>query len=136
MKNLLLKILFWSPRLLGLAFALGLSVFALDVFEMGYGFWETLGALLLHLIPNFIVLALVALAWRWEKFGGSVFIFLGLIYLLSTQGRIPGWSYLVITLPLVVMGALFIADYLVRKANIPARFSPDDEFTLDGLKRH
>ena len=49
------RVLFWTPRILCILFAIFLSVFALDVFSEGYGFWQTIGALLLHLVPTFIV---------------------------------------------------------------------------------
>ena len=59
-------LLFWTPRVLTIAFILFLGLFALDVFGEGYGFWGTLVALLMHLIPNFVVLAVLIIAWRWE----------------------------------------------------------------------
>ena len=59
-------LLFWTPRVLCLLFAVFLSLFALDVFNEGYGFWKTILALLMHLIPTWIVLAILAISWRWE----------------------------------------------------------------------
>jgi len=40
------RVLFWAPRVLGILFALFLSLFALDVFSEGYSFGETMLALL------------------------------------------------------------------------------------------
>jgi hypothetical protein len=40
------RILLWTPRVLSLLFALFVSLFALDVFGQGYGFWQTTLALL------------------------------------------------------------------------------------------
>jgi hypothetical protein len=39
------KVLFWSPRVLGILIAIFISLFALDVFGEGYSFWETIIAL-------------------------------------------------------------------------------------------
>ena len=58
------NLLFWTPRVICIAFAIFLSLFALDVFNEGYGFWKTILALLIHLVPVYIVLAVLALAWR------------------------------------------------------------------------
>ena len=58
------QLLFWTPRILGILFALFLSMFALDVFGEGYGFWGTLLALFMHLIPVYVLLIGLALAWR------------------------------------------------------------------------
>jgi APA family basic amino acid/polyamine antiporter len=69
------KLLYWTPRGLCLAFALFLSLFAMDVFGEGLGFWRTLFALFMHLIPVFVVLLILALAWLnyyGVKLGGNV----------------------------------------------------------------
>jgi len=58
------RVLFWAPRILCILFAIFLSVFALDVFSEGYGFWQTIGALLLHLVPTFIVVIALLIGWR------------------------------------------------------------------------
>jgi len=39
------RTVYWLPRLLSIAFILFLSLFSLDVFGEGYGFWNTLLAL-------------------------------------------------------------------------------------------
>ena len=62
-------LLFWTPRVLCLLFAVFLSLFALDVFNEGYGFWKTILALFMHLVPTSIVLAVLAISWRWEWAG-------------------------------------------------------------------
>ncbi|NNF56814.1 MAG: hypothetical protein HKN04_01095 [Rhodothermaceae bacterium] len=80
METLAERFLFWAPRGLGIAFAVFLGVFALDVFGEGLGAWETALALLIHLVPTgLVVLALLA-AWRqgWVLFGPLLFI--GLLF--------------------------------------------------------
>lgn len=106
--------LFWAPRVLAILFALFLSLFALDVFGQGSGFWETLVALLMHLVPTAIVLIVLALSWRWEWIGGALFIALGAWYLLSSWGRFHWSAYLVISGPLFLIGVLFLINHLYR----------------------
>jgi len=102
----------WTPRALVIAFAIFLSLFALDVFGEGYGFWGTLLALAVHLIPAAIVLAVLALAWRWEWTGAVGFGSAGLLYA-ATAWRHPSWI-LTISGPLFVLAALFLVSWLKR----------------------
>ena len=60
------NVLCWMPRILCLLFAASLSLFALDVFGEHSGFWETLVGLLMHLVPTFAALIVLAVSWRWE----------------------------------------------------------------------
>jgi lysylphosphatidylglycerol synthetase-like protein (DUF2156 family) len=106
------KALFWTPRALCIAFAIFLSLFALDVFNEGYGIWKTLAALMIHLLPTFIVLAVLALAWRWEWIGAVVFVAAGALYAKGAW-RHPSWI-LTISGPLFVIAALFLVNWLKR----------------------
>ena len=99
-------LLFWAPRILCLLLALWLGVFALDVFGEGYGFWETVLALLLHLIPTALVLGILALAWRWEWVGAVVFALLGLFYAGWAGGEHWAWIAF-ISGPLFLVALLF-----------------------------
>ncbi len=54
------KLLFRFPRVFAILFILFISIFALDVFDMGLNFWQTMGALFMHLIPTrFMIIALI-----------------------------------------------------------------------------
>jgi hypothetical protein len=115
MKKPLGQILFWAPRILGILFAIFISIFALDVFDAGYGFWETLLALGMHLIPTGLVLVILLLAWRWAWLGGILFPVLGLLYLVTAWGRFDWSAYVVISGPLILEGILFLVDWRYRK---------------------
>jgi hypothetical protein len=104
----------WTPRILCLLFAAFLSLFALDVFDQGFGFWETVLALLLHLIPTGVVLVVLAVSWRWERIGAILFMALGIWYLLTAWGRFHWSAYVVISGPLLLIGVLFLASWLDR----------------------
>jgi hypothetical protein len=109
------QILFWSPRSLSILFVLFLSLFALDVFGEGYSFWETILALLIHLIPNFILVVALVLAWRWEWVGAALFTGFGVWYIIETWGRFPWTVLLVIAGVPMLVGVLFGACWMWRK---------------------
>ena len=114
MKTPLKRILFWSPRVLGVLFAGFISLFAADALGGGYGFWKTILALLVHLIPTAIVLVALAIAWRWEWVGGILFIALGAFYLVKFWGRLHWSAYALIAGPLFFIGVLFGLNWLCR----------------------
>jgi hypothetical protein len=108
------RILFWMPRILCLLFAVFISIFALDVFGAGYGFWETIVALIIHLIPTALVLIALAIAWRWEWIGAVLFFALGASYLIVAWGKFTWITYLLIAGPSFLAGALFLVNWLLR----------------------
>ena len=107
------KVLFWLPRILCILFAMFLSLFALDVFSEGYGFWETILALLIHQVPVYIVVIALVIAWRWEWVGAILFIALAFFYLISSKGE--GW---VISGPLILLGVLFLFNWIYKSVCI------------------
>jgi hypothetical protein len=107
--------LYWAPRVIGIGAALFLAMFALDVFSEGYSLGELLVAFFIHLIPSFVIIIVLVIAWRWERFGGGLFIFLGLLYiwLFWDPGR---WiAYLVISGPLLFSGGLFLLNHWITQ---------------------
>ena len=108
------RVLFWTPRVMCILFAMFLSLFALDVFGEGYGFWKTITALLIHLIPVYIVIIVLIVAWRWEWVGAILFIGLALFYLVWSRGRFHWSAYLGISGPLILIGVLFLLNWIYR----------------------
>ena len=109
------RVLYWTPRVLSILLAVFLSVLAIDVFGEGYGFWQTIGALLLHLIPSFLVVIALVIAWRREWVGAVLFIAFALFYLVSTWGRFPWGAYLVLPGIPVLIGVLFWLNWRYRE---------------------
>ena len=101
------RLLFWLPRVLSILFALFISIFALDVFSEGYNVGETIIALFMHLIPTFVVVITLLIAWHWERVGAALFFALALIFLVMSGGE--GW---IIGGPLLLLGVLFWFDWL------------------------
>ena len=114
------RALLWAPRVLCIVFAAFISLFALDVFGEGRGFWQTLAALLIHLIPTYILIGMLLLSWRWPWVGAVVFAALGVLFLWwNHQYRHNVLSaVLMIAGPLFLMATLFLLNWLLRDRTI------------------
>jgi lysylphosphatidylglycerol synthetase-like protein (DUF2156 family) len=112
------RLWFWSPRVLCIAFALFVSLFALDVFNESFGLVNTIAALSVHLIPTAIIVVVLAVAWRWEWVGGVLFVAVGILYLIWARHH-PSWI-IVISGPLFLVGALFLVNWS-KRAEIRAK---------------
>ena len=108
------RILLWAPRLLTLAFACFISLFALDVFDGQHGFWQTALALAMHLIPTAILLLFLAFAWRWEWTGALFFTGLAVFYLVASWGRFHWFAYACISGPLFLLDLLLLLNWVFR----------------------
>ncbi len=115
MKHAAKREVFWTPRILCALFAVFVSLFALDVFSEGKNFGEAILAFLIHLIPTAAILVILAVAWRWEWIGGVLFSALGVLYLADVWGRFHWSAYLVISGPLLLVGALFLVNWKYRR---------------------
>jgi hypothetical protein len=107
-------VLLWCPRILGLAVAVFLGLFALDAFEPGKPVARALADFAIHLTFPAVVLGIVALSWRRAWIGGVAFIALAAAYALLVRSR-PDWI-LVISGPLLTVGMLFLWSW---RANRP-----------------
>ena len=116
MKTPAKRLLFWTPRILCVFFALFISLFALDVFGEGHGFWNTSLALLTHLIPTGVILIVLAISWRREWVAGILFPALGLFYIVTFWGRFHWSAYLLISGPMVVLGVLFLINWYYKES--------------------
>lgn len=109
------RILFWTPRVLSILFALFVSLFALDVFGVGYSFWETVLALLIHLVPVYILLIGLAIAWRWEWVGALIFMGFAVWYVAMAWGQFPLSVYVMMAGVPFGVGILWLIDWLYRR---------------------
>lgn len=108
------RLLLWTPRLLGIALALFLAMFALDVFGEPGTLVEKSVALLMHLIPAGLVGAVVIVAWRRELVGAVAFAALAVAYVVSVWDRFPWFAYAGISGSLLLTGLLFLASWASR----------------------
>ena len=122
-----LKIIHWTPRILCIIAILFISLFASDAFGHGGGFWKELGDFIIHLIPCFILLVFLLIAWKWELIGGIVFSVIGLVMTPIVyshnfaMNQNVGMSLIIIasiTFPFIVIGVLFIISHYMKKKQV------------------
>ena len=97
-------------------FAVFVSIFAMDVFNARLDFWRTILVLFVHLIPSFVVLLILVVAWRWEWVGSLAYTTLSVLYVTAAWGRLHWSASAVISGPLLVIGLLFLFGWLYRDA--------------------
>ena len=112
MTQLSKRTLFWTPRILCILFIAFVSLFALDVFQEGRGFWQTAIALSMHLFPSFVMLAALVLAWRWEWIGAVIFTACAAFFAIIVRGTWPVKATFAI--PCLVTACLFLFNWLKR----------------------
>jgi len=122
-----IRVFHWLPRVICILAILFISIFAADAFAPGFTIWEQLRGFLMHLIPSFILLALLIVAWKWEYIGGIIFTIIGLglspfIFMRNyNMNHSVGMSLgiiLMITFPFVVIGILFIISHFMKKKEL------------------
>jgi hypothetical protein len=115
------KVIQWSPRIICILAILLVSMFAFDVFSPTLTIWQEILALLVHLIPSFVLLGILIIAWKWEKIGGIILIIIGIIFLIWVF-YINYWlrhftllqsiiNVSLLCLPFIIAGVLFIVSY-------------------------
>lgn len=100
------KLIYWIPRWIGILYILFLSLFTLDAFTAGAGFWNNLLAFLIHMLPSLFVLLVLILAWRWPLPGGFLFLGLSLFFLFFFK------HYRYINIALIFEGPLLLTSIL------------------------
>ena len=114
------KIILWLPRLLCIGAILFVSMFALDAFEPGIPFAQQLINFLIHLVPTYVLLLFLWIAWKRPFAGGILFVIIGivtspLVYNLNynrTHSVMTSLTIiLMITIPFIVMGILFLISH-------------------------
>lgn len=108
------NIFYLLPRIAGIAFVIFISIFALDVFTDSKSLETLLQGLLMHLIPSFILLTMLVVAWRYERFGGFIYVLAFLVIFSLIIVRKPLVTDLIIYGPLLIIGSLFLIDSYIR----------------------
>jgi len=103
------------PRILAILYIAFISLFALDVFGEGHGVFGTMFALFMHLIPSFILIVCLVLAWKKPVIGGAIFVVMGIVFTFFFRTYREISVFLMISLPLLVVGALFFIDGMIPK---------------------
>ena len=113
------KFVYWAPRIISILFILFLAMFSLDVFEPGLGFWQIVGALFMHNIPVFFLVAVLIISWRYEIVGGIAFILAGIAYIVMLlmnpfEWYMLSWS-VTIAGPAFLVGILWLMNWYKKK---------------------
>jgi Na+/proline symporter len=122
------KALYWTARILCILAILFISLFALDSVSSERTFWQNATALLMSLIPSFVLLAALIIAWKWEKTGGIILTIIGLalsIFVFVLNYKRNQFSVanslknaLILTIPFVLAGILFILSHHRKKKEL------------------
>lgn len=109
----LAKILYWTPRIAAIVIALFIMLFSLDVFDQGMGFWEAIGAFLIHSLPSIVLGILIAVAWRKPVVGFVAFLLAAIFFIRTFFGDpfMAVGNFFLFTAPLAVIAALFWVDW-------------------------
>lgn len=102
------NILYWLPRILGIFFIAFLGLFALDMFTPGQSILSMLIGFLIHLIPNFILTLVLLIAWKRERIGGFIFIFVSILFTVFFKTYKEPFSLIFISFPILIIGILFL----------------------------
>lgn len=109
-----MKIIYWLPRILSIGFVLYLSLFALDVFSE-YSGLDVVLPFLIHLIPSFVLLVAVMIAWKHDLVGVVIFLGFAIFYIFMVGLNRPISWYMGISLPSAIVGILFLLSYLQKE---------------------
>ncbi len=121
-----LKIIRWTPRILCILAILFISMFALDAFDSRYTLMQQLTAFAIHLVPSYFLIIFLVVSWRWELAGGIAFLVIGLgftpfIWRHNFDMNHSFWItlsiVLMINLPFILTGGLFILSHFLHKKN-------------------
>lgn len=93
------------PRFLGIAMALVLAIFALDVWKEHKTMLARAEALFIHLLPSLLIVLALLISWKKPRWGAIVFTFLGALYLVAEWGHWRAIGFM--ATPLFVIGGLF-----------------------------
>jgi prolipoprotein diacylglyceryltransferase len=122
------RVLYWTARILCILAILFISLFSLDSFSSERTFWQNISAFLMHNIPSFVLLAVLIIAWKWEKAGGIILTIVGLVlgifvFVLNyNRNHFPVMISLrnatMIAVPFVLAGILFILSHYRKKQEL------------------
>lgn len=73
------SVLYWLPRILVIIAIFVIGLFALDSFSPENTFWHNVGSFLMNLIPSYILILILIIAWKWERAGGIILTIIGLV---------------------------------------------------------
>jgi hypothetical protein len=116
----LTRVIYWAPRVAAILIIFFITLFSLDVFEMDASPLELLGAFLMHSLPSIFLIMLLIFAWRRPVIGFIAFLLAGIIFLRFVIFGFNLGHFLLFSGPLLLVSALFYADWRWQKLQPPA----------------
>ena len=119
-----IRVIYWMPRIMCILAILFISMFALDAFNPEKTIWQQIGDFLIHLIPSFVLIIILIIAWKREFIGGIIFTLIGLgfspfIFIHNYNMNLSVWMslfiILIVTIPFVIAGILFKLSHKMKK---------------------
>ena len=114
----------WVARILCILAIAFISLFAVDVFTEGASFslGQKIVAFLMHMIPSFVLIIALIIAWKHELVGGILIALIGLAtaVFISTRRGMPFdrrslQTVATINVPFIIVGVLFISSYFLHR---------------------
>ena len=118
---------YWLPRSLSIIAIIIVTAFSFDVFQSGESVAGQLEDLVIHLVPSYLLTVILVVAWKWEYTGGIIFLVIGLVsspyvfygnYSNNHSVTSSLITILLVTVPFIIIGALFLVSYYKRKKSI------------------
>jgi hypothetical protein len=109
------KVLYWTPRILGILAILFMMMFSLDCFGENEPLKDQLICIFMHNIPAFVCIVVLIFAWKWELIGGILFILVFIAAGIFFDSFIKNPASLIVISPFLLTGVLFIVNYRLNK---------------------
>ncbi|MDD2889477.1 MAG: hypothetical protein PHE49_02410 [bacterium] len=126
-----IKLFHWLPRIICILAILFVSMFALDSFSPNLTIWQQLLAFFMHLIPTYVLIIFLIVAWKRELIGGIILTLIGIgvsPFLFNLNYRRNHFSVfqsfgivMAIAFPFIIVGILFIVSHIMKKKNLPPK---------------
>ncbi|RKE03187.1 DUF7670 domain-containing protein [Marinifilum flexuosum] len=119
-----LKLLHWTPRVICILAILFISLFALDAFNPALPIGKQILDFLMHMLPSFVLTALLIIAWKWELIGGIILGMIGIVfspiifmhnYNMNHSVVMSLTVIAMITFPFILVGVLFVISHFKKK---------------------
>ena len=88
----------WTPRILAIIGILFFIVMSFDVFESDdfadVSVWRLIAGFLIHMIPAFVLIAILILSWFKSRLGGIAFLLIAIVSTLFFQAYREGLVFI------------------------------------------
>lgn len=118
----------WISRIALIIYSLMLSLFAFDVFDPNDPILYRLGGFLIHLLPSLLLVLVLILTWKKPLPAGILFFIAGIGFTFLFRTYKEFLTFLIISLPLILIGVLYILSHFVMKSSEKLNKQGDGRF--------